>query len=99
MYLDDKRIVNITSDKGRYNKVTNDCFFKENVKATEGETKIFADNLDLLATENFAKAYNNVKLNHSMGFLVADLLEYDFEKKYFNVSNFDEEAVKMKVIR
>tara|TARA_B100000315_G_C14548157_1_gene574313 strand:- start:642 stop:1232 length:591 start_codon:yes stop_codon:yes gene_type:complete len=99
LYLSDKRIVNITSDKGRYNKVTHDCFFEENVEATEGETKIFANNLDLLATENFAKAYNNVKLNNSMGSLIADKLEYDFEKKYFNVSNFDKESIKMKIIR
>ena len=99
LYLSDKRIVNITSDKGRYNKVTHDCFFEENVEATEGETKIFANNLDLLATENFATAYNNVKLNNSMGSLIADKLEYDFEKKYFNVSNFDKESIKMKIIR
>ena len=99
LYLSDKRIVNIISDKGSYNKVTHDCFFEENVEATEGETKIFANNLDLLATENFAKAYNNVKLNNSMGSLIADKLEYDFEKKYFHVSNFDKESIKMKIIR
>ena len=99
LYLSDKRIVNITSDKGRYNKVTHDCFFKENVEATEGETIIFANNLDFLATENFAKAYNNVKLNNSMGSLIADKLEYDFEKKYFHVSNFDKESIKMKINR
>ena len=51
LYLNDERIVNITSDKGKYNKVTYDCFFEQNVKATDGSTKIFAENLDLLAAK------------------------------------------------
>ena len=50
LYLNDGRIVNIEADKGRYNKSTYDCFFEDSVKATDGETDIFSDNLDLLAT-------------------------------------------------
>ena len=61
LHLSDGRIVNITSDKGKYNKVTYDCFFEENVSATDGETKIFARNLDLLATRNSVEIYNNVR--------------------------------------
>ena len=99
LYLKDGRIVNIISDRGKYNKITNDCFFEENVKATDGETKIFAENLDLLATENFIKVYNNVKLNHPMGLIIADKIDYDFETKNFKISMFDDKAVKMKVIQ
>ena len=57
LYLKDKRTVNILSDRGKYNKVTHDCFFEKNVVATDGETKIFAENLDLLANENFIEVY------------------------------------------
>ena len=99
LYLKDERTVNIISDKGKYNKVTHDCFFEENVKATDGETIIFADNLDLLATENFVKVYNKVRLNHPTGSVRADRIDYDFETKYFKVSMFDDKAVKMKVMR
>ena len=99
LYLKDERTVNIISDKGKYNKVTNDCFFEENVKAMDGETIIFADNLDLLATENFVKVYNKVRLNHPTGSIRADRIDYDFETKYFKVSMFDDKAVKMKVMR
>ena len=99
LYLKDGRIVNIISDRGKYNKITHDCFFEENVKATDGETKIFAENLDLLATENFIKVYNNVKLNHPMGLIIADKIDYDFETKNFKISMFDDKAVKMKVIQ
>ena len=99
LYLKDERIVRIISNRGRYNKATYDCFFEEDVRATDGETKIFSENLDLLANENFVKIYNSVKLNHSTGSLRADKIDYDFETKYFKVSMFDDSLVKMKVIQ
>ena len=99
LYLTDERIVNIRADKGKYNKVTYDCFFKQNVKATDGETEIFAENLDLVATESFVKIYKDVILNYPTGSLVADKINYDFEKKYFKVSMFDDKTVKIKVTK
>ena len=99
LYLSKGRVVSIFSDKGKYNKVTYDCFFKENVRTTDGATKIFADNMDLLATNNFAKIYDNVTLNYATGYLKADKIDYDFETKYFKVSMYDDEQIKMKVIK
>ena len=64
LYLNDGRIVNITSDEGRYNKVTYDCFFEKNVKATDGETNIFAENLDLLGTKNSVKIDYDFETKH-----------------------------------
>ena len=97
LYLSDGRIVNIISNKGRYNKKTYDCFFEDEVKATDGETNIFADNLDLLATKNSVNIYNNVRLNDPTASLQADKIDYDFETKLFKVSMFDDNAVSMKV--
>ena len=99
LHLKDERIVNITSNKGRYNKASQDCFFEDSVKATDGETIILAENLDLLATESFVKIYNQVKLNNSSGSLRADKVDYDFQTKYFKVSMFDDKVIKMKVVR
>ena len=99
IYLNDGRVVTITSDYGKYNKETYDCWFEENVAASDGETKIFAENLDLLATENFVKVYQQVKIIHPTGTLRADKVDYDFETKYFKVSMFDEKTVKMKVFQ
>ena len=99
LYLTDGRIVNIKADKGKYNKVTYDCFFKQNVKATDGKTKIFAENLDLIATESSVKIYKDVILNYPTGSLVADKINYDFETKYFKVSMFDGKTVKIKVTK
>ena len=99
MYLDDGRILNITSNKGTFNKETYDCLFENNVYATDGETEIFSKNLDLLATKNSIEVYNDVKLNYTTGSLQADKIDYDFETKYFKVSMFDDKTVKMKVIK
>ena len=99
LYLDNGRIVNILSNKGRYNKVTYDCFFEDDVRATDEETKIFSDNLDLIATEDSVKIYNNVIINYPEASLRADKIDYDFVTKYFKVSMFDDKAVKIKVLK
>ena len=99
LYLDNGRIVNIFSNKGRYNKVTYDCFFEDDVRATDEETKIFSDNLDLIATEDSVKIYNNVIINYPEASLRADKIDYDFATKYFKVSMFDDKAVKIKVFK
>jgi len=99
LYLTDGRIVNIVSKKGKYNKKTYDCFFEEDVKATDGETNIAAENLDLFATKNTVEIYNNVNLDYPTSSLLADKIDYDFEKKYFKISMFDDATIKMKVIK
>ena len=99
LYLNDGRIVTITSDQGRYHKQSNDCWFEKNVVVDDEETKIFSENLDLLATENFVKIYQQVRLFHPTGSLQADQIDYDFETKYFKVSMFDEKKIKMKVVQ
>ena len=99
LYLTDGRVVNIFSDKGTYNKSNYDCFFEQNVKASDGETKIFSDNLELLGDKSIVKIYNNVIVNYPTGSsLQADNVDYNFETKYFKVSMFDDKRIKMKVL-
>ena len=100
LYLKDGRTVNILSDKGKYNKINYDCFFEKNVRATDGDTKIFSDNLDLLGNESSVKIYNNVSINYPTGSLLsADKIDYDFEKKHFKISMFEDERIKMKIFK
>ena len=99
LYLSDGRVVNIISDEGNYNKVTYDCFFQKNVRATDEETNIYADNLDLIAAENYIEIYNNVKLVYPTGTLWADKVSYDFQTKDYKVSMFDDKSVKIKIIK
>ena len=100
LYLKDNRVVNILSDKGRYNKVNYDIFFFKNVRATDDETKIFSDNLDLIGNESSVKIYNNVNISYPPGSnLRADKVEYDFETKDLMISMFDDELIKMKILK
>ena len=99
LYLSGNRVVEITSLKGRYNKENYNCFFEQDVLATDGETIITSQNLDLLATENIMKIYNDVSLDNATSSLQADKIDYNFETKYFKVSMFDDKAIKMKVIQ
>jgi hypothetical protein len=99
LHLSDGRVVNIIADEGNYNKVTYDCFFQKNVQATDEETNIYADNLDLIATESYIEVYNNVKLVYPTGTLWADRVNYDFQTKDYKVSMFDDKSVKIKLLK
>ena len=99
IYMNDGKVWTIRSDIGSYNKVNYDCFFKQNVRATDTETTILADNIDLLSTEDYAMVYNNVNLANNEGSLKADKINYDFETQLYKISMFDEKSVKIKIIK
>jgi len=98
-HMQDGKVINITSEKGKYNKVTYDCFFEDNVRATDSQTIIKADNLDLLSSEDYANVYNNVFLTSDNGSLKADRIHYNFIKKLYQVTMFDEKTVKVKLTK
>ena len=95
--LNNGKVVNINSDNGIYNKINYNCYFENNVKATDGETVILSDNLDLLSDEDYASVYNNVILTSSRGSLSADKVNYDFENEVYKISMYDENLIKVKV--
>ena len=97
--MNDGRIVTITSDRGKYNKATYDCYFIDNVKAADEETIIVAENIDLLATQDLATVYNNVYLTNDNGSLKADKVKYDFETRYYQISMFNNQKVKVNLIK
>ena len=99
IHMNDGRIVTIISDRGKYIKSTYDCYFIDNVKATDGETIIIADNIDLLATQDLVNVYNNVFLTNDNGSLKADKVKYDLETRYYQISMFDNQKVKVKLIK
>tara|TARA_B110000438_G_scaffold300786_1_gene354005 strand:- start:1347 stop:1934 length:588 start_codon:yes stop_codon:yes gene_type:complete len=99
LFLIDGRVISITSDKGKYNKETFDCFFENNVKATDENTTILAENMDLLATKNYMEIYNNVNVDYVSGNLKGDKINYNFTTKKFKVSMFDDKTVKMRIFR
>jgi len=99
LYMNDGRTVTITSDEGTYNKLNYNVFFRKNVKATDGETIIQSNNLDLLSDENYASAYEDVVLNSDSGNLIADKIKYNFETELYDISMFDDKTVKVKILK
>ena len=96
--MNDGRNIIITGDKGKYNKVTYDCYLENNVLASDGETEILSDNLNLVSSKDFVSIYNNVVVNSKNGQLKADKVDYNFESKYYKVSMFKDERIKIKLI-
>ena len=97
--MNDGRTVVITGDKGKYNKVTYDCYIENNIRASDGEIEILSDNLDLMSSSDAASIYNNVVVDTKNGYLKADKVDYNFESKYYKVSMFKNEKVKIKLIK
>jgi LPS export ABC transporter protein LptC len=97
IYMNNGSVINIRSDKGRYNKTTYDCFFEDNVKANDEETQVYADNLDLLASDDLASVYNNVYVTNDKSYLKADKIDYNFEKKNYYISMFSDKRIKIKL--
>ena len=98
IYMNNGSVVNIVSDKGTYNKTTYDCYFVNNVKASDGETLVYADNLDLLASNDSASVYNNVVINSDKSSLRADQINYNFEEKNYHISMYDDKQIEIKII-
>ena len=96
--MNDGRTIVIVGDKGEYNKVTYDCYLENNVIASDGETEILSDNLNLISSKDSASIYNNVVVNSKNGQLTADKVDYNFESKYYKVSMFKDERIKIKLI-
>ena len=99
LHMDDGRIITITSDEGKYNKITYDSYFVNNVKATDGTIIITSNNLDMIATEDFASAYNNVFFTDDKSTLHADQVDYDFTTKNYYISMFSSKKIKIKLIQ
>ena len=90
-------IVDIRSDKGNYNKITYDCFFEDSVVATHEGTTVQSDNLDLLASEDIVRVYNNVLLTDEKSSLRADNVDYNFEEKFYQISMYTDKQIKIKI--
>ena len=100
-YYEDGGTITITSDEGLFNKNTGDINFIKNVKMIDQENNILtSDNLDMMATEEYANAYNNVEVfTYDGQTIVADQIKVDAVEKTLKVSMFNnEEKIKMKLI-
>ena len=96
-YLKDGRVVTVTSLFATYNRETNDIFFKDEVIIDDGESQLYSDNLDIVTSSNFVKAYNSVRFSENANWMVADKIEIDLSKKISTISMYTDEQVKIKL--
>ena len=100
MHLKDRQI-DIYSDTGSFNKITNDVIMKNSVRLVEspGTTIIYAEDLHLFASTNEAKIFNNVNITNDTGsFLKAHSIKYNFLQKKLKVEALENQLVKMKIL-
>ena len=96
-YLQDGRVVTVTSLFATYNRETNDIFFKDEVVIDDGESQLYSDNLDIVTSSHFVKVYNSVRFSENANWMVADKIEIDLSKKISTISMYTDEQVKIKL--
>jgi len=96
-YLQDGRVVTVKSLFATYNRETNDIFFKDEVVIDDGESQLYSDNLDVVMSSNFVKAYNSVRFSENANWMLADTIEIDLSKKISTISMYTDEQVKIKL--
>ena len=94
-YFKDGKILEVSGKKGRYNNATNDMEFREDVKVTQKENKIFADNLDYFNVKRFIKVYGNVRGKSLDGNFTSDILNLNIDNQSIDFLMNNNEQVKI----
>ena len=87
--LKDKSVIEIKSDFAKYNSLTFDTNFYENVLGFFEESKISSDNLDLFFKNNKAIMYNNIQYIDKNTLAVADEVSFNLLNGDVNIKMFD----------
>ena len=88
-------LVNLRSDKAKYNTISNDTNFFENVAMDYLDHKINADNLDIFFKNGELEAYNNLVYRNLELNLIADKVKVDLITKDSKIFMLDNEKVKI----
>ena len=87
--LKNKSDIEIKSDFAKYNSITFDTNFYENVLGFFEESKISSDNLDLFFKNNKAIMYNNIQYIDKNTLAVADEISFNLLNGDVNIKMFD----------
>ena len=87
--LKNKSDIQIKSDFAKYNSITFDTNFYENVLGFFEESKISSDNLDLFFKNNKAIMYNNIKYLDRSTAANADEISFNLLNGDINIKMFD----------
>ena len=69
--------------------------FRNNVKVTQADNKIFADNLDYFSIKKLIKVYGNIRGESLDGNFTADILDLDIERQSVDFLMYNNEQVKI----
>ena len=96
--LKNKSDIEIKSDFAKYNSITFDTNFYENVFAFFEESKVSSDNLDLFFKNNKAIMYNNIKYLDRNTTANADEISFNLLNGDVNIRMFDKKK-KIQIIK
>ncbi len=88
--LKDYRLIEISSDFGKYNIKNYDTIFSKNVIITYLNNKISGDYLDFSLEKNLMIISRNVVMRNEKGSLKADVIEVNIETKDIKIFMYEE---------
>ena len=88
--LKDYKMIEISSDLGKYNVKNYDTIFSKNVIIKYLDNKITGDYLDFSWDKNFMKISKDVILENNESSLQADVIEVDIETRDIKIFMYDE---------
>ena len=92
-YFKDGEILKVSGETGKYNNKTNDMEFRDNVKVTQAENRIFADNLDYFNQKRLINVYGNVKGKSLDGNFTSDILNLNIDNQLVDILMNNNEQV------
>ena len=92
-YFKDDTILNIVSEKGKYNNKTLDMTFSKNVKADYMQSKLYANKAEFSNSQSFLTITENVIVEDIRGSMLADRLLFDIKKQTLQIAAFNGDKI------
>ena len=92
-YFKDDTILNIVSEKGKYNNKTLDMTFSKNVEADYMQSKLYANKAEFSNSQSFLTITENVIVEDIRGSMLADRLLFDIKKQTLEIAAFNGDKI------
>ena len=94
-YFKDGTILQVSGKKGVYNNKTNDMKFRKEVKVTQADNQIKADNLDYFNSKGLINIYGNVEGKSLDGNFTSDILNINIDNQSIDFLMNNDNQVKI----
>lgn len=96
-YFKDDTILNVVSSEGVYNNKNLNIFFKKDVVAKYGESKLVADKAYYSNVDSFIEILDNVIVSDQKGTVFADKLLFDVIEKNLKIISLNDNKINAKI--